>query len=87
MDSEEFNQLDGKLDALAYLLCHVIAELENQLKIDGPVLSENLRQSADAAMAGGAMHPVMALHRAEALSRLADSLDAARRYRENIFRQ
>lgn len=76
-------QLDGKIDALAYTLCLVIAELENQLMIDGPVLTENLRKSAESGLDGRRLESEMAVQRAESLRRLADALDEARHYREH----
>ncbi|WP_153117396.1 hypothetical protein [Rhodocyclus tenuis] len=46
MNSRDFNELAGRIDALVWMTGAVIADLEDAALIDGEKLTENMRASA-----------------------------------------
>lgn len=79
MSDEQFIELSGRIDGVARVLMHLIADLELQGAIDGPGFSGHLRRHSEAQ---GLHHlrPAMAAS-AKVIWDIADTLDDARRNR------
>jgi hypothetical protein len=79
VSDEQFIELSGRIDGVARVLMHLVAELEMQGAIDGPDLSGRLRRYST----GRGLHqlrPAVASS-AEVIWQIADTLDDARRNR------
>lgn len=77
MDSRDFNELAGRIDAMGHALLRVVAELEVAQVIDGPRVSQAWRQVvAQQRPEDERQEVIQAL-----LHRMADLLDDARQHR------
>lgn len=78
MDEEEFDELAGRVDAVAKALLHLAAALEMRGLIDGPQLSDWWRNASRSARPTPAL-----LASRRTLGELADRLDEARTNRRS----
>ena len=76
----EFEELEGRVDALAQALMRVVAELETKRLLDGPRVSAAWRGARPARVA--CTRQLQASRRV--LLQMADTLDEARRARANV---
>lgn len=79
MNTDEFTELAGRIEAVARVVLHAVAVLEERSIIDGPRFSAGLRQSVQTQPDSPA-HLAVAQER---LQELAENLDDARAVRQS----
>ena len=79
MDSRDFDELAGQLEAVSRAVLHVAAALEQSSLIDGPRLAQGWRDSIPEGKAGT---PLRVAAR-KTLQELAGALDDARSFRQS----
>lgn len=83
MGEQDFNELAGRIEALAWLTGALVAELEDAALIDGERLTACIRKTAQRRALPGALSPTVLQVSGRVLGELCASIDAARSHRRS----
>ncbi len=84
MRKSEFNELAGRIEAVARLAMNLVAEMEDAGFMDGERFAQRLRRGVPHPPAGASQYQQAVLASAvQALLQMADSIDATRSRRQS----